>query len=553
MRRGALAGAFVALGTIAGVRDAAACGGCFHPTAEHGSSVITDHRMVLKVSPTETILWDQVRYSGDPSEFAWVLPVHAGARVELSRDAWIAALDAATQSSVRGPEISCASAGGGAVVGGPSGGRPAGSSSSRTTVASGGGGCGSSDSSGFTNGDEAPNGESHYGGVDGSASGASNGSTQFAGNEDVQVVSQDVIGPYEAVTIHSSDGKGIGGWLTDNGFAIPPAIQPVVDAYTKASFDFIALKLRPDAGVRAMRPVRIVTPGADATLPLRMVAAGVGSHVGLTLWVVSEGRYHTQNFPDAKLDWSELAWNGAEDRSNLRELTAAALAANGGRGWLTEAAIQTGAAASASGANPALEDAYRQQCQSLGTRTEPCDPSELPSADGGGAADGGALVDASSDPDAAASGDAGTTPPAPACTKTVSGCDGFDDLDVATRDLHAGDIWITRLRADLPVGALGVDLVLEAASDQSAIDPAHQTQRFTDPAFDPCPAVRAATGSDPSVKTGPFSASPPAAPEDGCSCRTSRLPEDLGTAVVIGVGAVGASIASRRRRRRRRA
>jgi hypothetical protein len=40
------------------------------------------------------------------------------------------------------------------------------------------------------------------------------------------------------------------------------------------SFDFIALRLRPQCSQRAMKPVRIITPGADPTLPLRMVAAG---------------------------------------------------------------------------------------------------------------------------------------------------------------------------------------------------------------------------------------------------------------------------------------
>ena len=81
---------------LTNVRDAEACGGCFHPEptvintgTETTSSVITDHRMVFKISQNETILWDQVRYTGRPDEFAWVLPVREGAKVELSRDEFI--------------------------------------------------------------------------------------------------------------------------------------------------------------------------------------------------------------------------------------------------------------------------------------------------------------------------------------------------------------------------------------------------------------------------------------------------------------------------------
>lgn len=488
-----LAGAASVASTLAlvmNVHDSAACGGCFHPVSsgsESGSSVITDHRMAFKISTTETILWDQVRYSGDPTEFAWVLPVRAGAKVELSRDEWIAALDTATQTKVYGPDYTCSN---GQV--------------SSISKGSGGGGCG---------GASTPTSFADESGSSGPVDAGS-----FKPTEDVQVVAQSVIGPYQAVTIRSTDGKGVSGWLTDNGFEIPNEVKPIIDAYTTEQFDFIALRLRPGQGVRAMRPVRVVTPGADATLPLRMVAAGVGAHVGLSLWIIGEGRYHTQNFPDAPLDWSALKWIGAESRSNLKELTAAALAANGGWTWLTENA-QGGKTAPPYGydPNPELYDAYTSTCKHLGPHDAPCDPSALP-----GEADAGS--------------DAGAT----GCTKQVTGCADFDDLDVLARDLHPDDVWITRLRADLPVAALAADLRLEAAPDQAAVWPVHQTTAFTDPKFDPCAGVRSAPMT--------FEPPRPAADDGGSACRSARANENAGTALVVVIGALGASLAMRRRR-----
>ena len=47
-----------------------------------------------------------------------------------------------------------------------------------------------------------------------------------------------------------------------------------------------------------------------------MVAAGVGANVGIQLYVISEGRYHPQNFPDATIDFSQLAWDPSQQRSN---------------------------------------------------------------------------------------------------------------------------------------------------------------------------------------------------------------------------------------------
>jgi hypothetical protein len=60
--------------TWVGEREAAACGGCFHPPTQVASD-ITDERMLLSVSPAQTTLYDQIRYSGSPTSFAWVLPV----------------------------------------------------------------------------------------------------------------------------------------------------------------------------------------------------------------------------------------------------------------------------------------------------------------------------------------------------------------------------------------------------------------------------------------------------------------------------------------------
>lgn len=510
-------------------RDADACGGCFHPEADLGGSVVTDHRMVFEITAQETILWDQVRYTGNPAEFAWVLPVRAGARIELSRGEWIAALDAATRTTVAGPKVNCASPT--STTG--SSGRTAASPTTSSGSGGGGGGCGG----GYSSSTESAAGVGGSGTTD---NGSSGGTTDpaFTSNDDVEVVAQSSIGPYQAVTIRASGTTGISDWLKSNGFAIPGSVVPVIDRYTQDKFDFIALRLRPNQGVQAMRPIRIVSPGADTTLPLRMVAAGVGAKVGLTLWVIGEGRYHTQNFPDAPVDWSSLAWNVAQGRSNRLELEAAALASSGGRSWITEAAVRTSFTESKVRSGlPNVFDAYTSQCKFRPSRVAPCDESALPPADGqpgevpdGGVDDDGGTVDAGG-------ADGGGT-----CTKLVNGCDGFDDLEVASRSLHARDVWVTRLRADLPVSALSTDLKLEAASQQAELSPTHTTQIFNPP-YDPCLSSR-------STPPPPPSGAPMRGDgNDGCSCRTVPLRSDLGTWLVIGLTMVALPMVVRRRRR----
>jgi MYXO-CTERM domain-containing protein len=131
----------------------------------------------------------------------------------------------------------------------------------------------------------------------------------------------------------------------------------------------------------------------------------------------------------------------------------------------------------------------------------------------------------------------------------VSGCDGFDDLDVASRSIHAGDVWVTRLRADLPVSALSTDLKLAASDDQSVLSPEHKTSKFTDPTFDPC-GVRSQSTSSTSGASAKGSVGSGANGDgaDGCACRTAPSKDGLGTWVLIGSTVLGLSLVVRRRR-----
>jgi len=87
---------------LAGARDASACGGCFHPPTQTVSD-ITDERMLLSVSTLQSTLYDQLRYSGSPSNFAWVLPIHGTVDVGLSADVLFDSIDVLTETQINPP------------------------------------------------------------------------------------------------------------------------------------------------------------------------------------------------------------------------------------------------------------------------------------------------------------------------------------------------------------------------------------------------------------------------------------------------------------------
>lgn len=437
--------------TLAHAERADACGGCFHPPTST-PTVVTGHRMAFSVSPERTVLWDQIQYSGSPSEFSWVLPVGPGAVLELSHDAWFEALDAFTTTQVQAPQLQC--------------------TLQQGSIRGGSGcGCGSA---------------SEDGAAEGFADSANGGMPSQNG---VTVLHEGTVGPYETATIHSTDPTALANWLAANGYELPDDVKPIIDAYVAENLDFIALRLKPGASVREMEPVRVVTPGASPVLPLRMVSAGTGAKVAITLWVISEGRYGPGNFPEAKLDLSQLSWNWSTSESNYASLRNGALASNFGRSWVATFA-QGGAAMTSPSLGP-NGPTYFQVKGASGSY---------------GYGYGGAPSTLADLYFAQAAGDDGETDgcssvsSALAATDLVSesgsaglACDGYDDLLASLIGLHPNDVWVTRLEANLPHAALADDLTLAPAESQAAIPAWKLAQKNVNP---PCLTPATVLGFD---------------------------------------------------------
>lgn len=424
--------AFALLAPLAGSfalsTDAHACGGCVVPPETN--TIVNAHRMALSISPTQTVLWDQIQYKGDPESFGWLLPVKEGATIELSTDAWFETLDAATTTNVSAPPINC---GGG----------------------SSGFGCGSVLASDTTAAPESANG----GGV--------------------EVLHRGTVGPFDTVTLSTKTPGVLDDWLANAGFNIPAESAPIIDAYIKEGFDFIALKLQPGKNIDEMKPVRIVQPGAVPTLPLRMVSIGTGANVAITLYIISEGRWEAENFTNAQVPVDLLSWDFETSSSNYSEVREKVLAQNGGSIWLTSFATQQGLTKRLNrffSLNPndfsftnVIGEVYVQQGKKNGETTDtgcasaftqfsnsgqlvvdPCPPG-VPSYDAScGAVDAGQID--------ARIFECGATDEV---TDTA-----LDDIATALTGLHPKDTWVTRLEANLPRSALAKDLVIKAAKDQ---------------------------------------------------------------------------------------
>jgi hypothetical protein len=270
-----------ALATVGAPTAADACGGCFGPSQT--VQVVTDHRMVMAIHSDESILWDQIRYAGRPEDFSWVLPVRGDVQVMVAASEFFDQLDGATAPVIQAP---------------------------------------------------APCPSRASGGFGSSATSAPNSREDAT----VQVIRTETVGPYQSVLLRSTDADALATWLRSNGYAIPPAIEPVIRGYNDLNMDFYAMRLRPGQGVQAMVPVRVRFATPSPVLPLRMVAAGAADKVGINLMVVGEGRWETQNFPTRAINPDAIVWDWATNTSNYNDVFRATVAAAGGRAWIVESA-----------------------------------------------------------------------------------------------------------------------------------------------------------------------------------------------------------------------
>ena len=362
---------------VLGDSPARACGGCFNGPQTQNPTVVTDHRMILSVSLDQTTLYDQIEYSGSPDSFAWVLPIAGTATVGLSADVVFDSLATLTQTTIYAPSPNC----------------PPPPSNCKL-------------------------------GTDASVA-------ADAGAGGVNVLKQEVVGPYETVQLASTNPTALDDWLTSHGYAIPPDIEPIIQAYVSEGMDFLAMKLVPGASVQSMRPVRVTTAGASPVLPLRMVAAGTGASVGITLWVVADGRYEPENFPFFHIEDSELVWNWQSQSSNYTALRQEKEQASNGTAWEIESSL-------------------------------PLDVATFTSfVDNGGVSYPYYGYDAGSDylGTTAPDGDAGESP---AQVRD-------DDLATLFEGMSASTVRVTRIRSDLSRAALAHDLTLQASADQSVL------------------------------------------------------------------------------------
>ncbi|MFI5308911.1 MAG: DUF2330 domain-containing protein [Polyangiales bacterium] len=236
----------------------------------------------------------QIRYQGDPTRFAWVVPMPEVPEISVGSQPLFDALLAGSMPvyGIRTTQMFCNGK----------------SSTSEST-----GGCGLATRSPET------------GGV----------AMHDEHSADMMDPIGKTVGSFDVTILQPNTSDEITQWLTDNQFQLPPRSLELLEPYVAAGSVFVAVKLTPGAGVKEIHPLVFRYHGTRASIPIQLTAVAATEDMRVRAFFLGQRRIVPTNYrhvviDDVKLDWPTYA-------SNYENVVARAVDATGdGLGFTTE-------------------------------------------------------------------------------------------------------------------------------------------------------------------------------------------------------------------------
>ncbi len=137
----------------------------------------------------------------------------------------------------------------------------------------------------------------------------------------VSVLSQKVVGDFQATVLKASDGTAIGDWLKKNGHKMRPAMEPWLDHYAKKNWYFTAFKYLGQVADKPTEAVRVSFRTDRSHYPYKMPSDTwpAGHHRNLDLYVVTQGPVRGA-YADAKPWQTPESWRAKINPTKKNEL-----------------------------------------------------------------------------------------------------------------------------------------------------------------------------------------------------------------------------------------
>ena len=173
-------------------------------------------------------------------------------------------------------------------------------------------------------------------------------SVVLAGGDDIDrengidVTELEQVGPYAPQRIRSDDADALIEWLNTNGYLITSAMEPAVQEYVAQGYDFLGMKLAPDAGVTDIQPIVIQYPGTEPMVPVVLTSVAAGPEMPILTFIAGASRWESSNYANLELDDDERVMaDPRTGRDNYYSLARFLTDDSDGRAVVTEFAAPT--------------------------------------------------------------------------------------------------------------------------------------------------------------------------------------------------------------------
>ncbi|MEE2787701.1 MAG: DUF2330 domain-containing protein [Myxococcota bacterium] len=233
-----------------------ACGGLFCNNAQPINQAA--ERILFALDGDQLHMHVRITYSGPPSEFGWLLPVPEDVETTVSSEELFVALDRRFA-----PRFNL-----------------------RTEFD-----------------DNCPQPDF----ADEGFSGAVSASAESADSA-VEVLSREQVGPYDRTVIKSASIEALRGWLNENNYQIPDAVDEKLLPYIDLGSAFVAIKLVPGRMSSDIVPLKLSFRGDQPTIPIIPTSVAANPDMGILVHLLGSSRAIPANYLHVVINEGAIDW-----------------------------------------------------------------------------------------------------------------------------------------------------------------------------------------------------------------------------------------------------
>ena len=159
-----------------------------------------------------------------------------------------------------------------------------------------------------------------------------------AADNDVQVVQQVAVGPFDIQVVTSTESDALARWLEENDYEIGERGPELIDDYVRDGMFFVAVRLQQNQGVGDLQPLILRYESEEFMIPIKLTAVAANDNMGVIAWLLGESRGVPLNYLHVVPNYTRLDWYSGTTNAygSYQTLITTAMDEAGGQGFATD-------------------------------------------------------------------------------------------------------------------------------------------------------------------------------------------------------------------------